>query len=84
MKVAIAPELDEVSRRLRAVGDQVVTLTRPDHATGADVIVVTGLSVNILGDESRRLRGSIINVDGETTEQIVRRIEALRPQTPMG
>lgn len=84
MRVAVAPELDEVTRRLRAVGDQVVLLTRPDRAANADVVVVTGLSQDLLGDETVRVRGQVVNADGQTADEIVRRIDALRPRPDLG
>jgi hypothetical protein len=78
MRVAVAPELDEVSRRLKAAGGmQVVTLTRPDQVEAADVVVVTGLSQDLLGDAERTFSGQVVQAEGQTTDQIVRQVQTL-------
>lgn len=73
-RIAVQGDLSPVSELLRERGYDVVPLT--DEALGgADAVILTGESDDMLGDETIRTQVPVISAEGLTPEEVLRRIE---------
>ena len=75
VRVAIEDNLSQVRRAVEARGWQAVPLEHFDEAS-VDAIVCTGQERNMLGDETVRIGLPVIEADGLTAEEVLRRLES--------
>jgi hypothetical protein len=78
-RIAIEPTLSNVKDYLSGIGYTVETIDE-NKKTGSlqdfDVIVVTGLSTNLLGMSGTRTKAPVINADGLTPEEVAGKIKS--------
>ncbi len=75
MRVAIEEGLSQVRRAIEARGWQVVPLAEAWQA-GVDAVVCTGQDDDLFGDESIEIEVPVIQAQGLTAEEILRRLES--------
>ena len=74
MRVAIEEGLSQMRRAVEAKGWQAVPLKEATQA-GVDAVVRSGQDDDIFGDESIQLDVPVIQADGLTAEEVLRRLE---------
>lgn len=75
MRIAIEDNLTNVRQAIEARGWQAVPIHQL-KAGSVDAIVCTGQERNMLGDETVRTQVPIIEADGLTAEEVLRRLES--------
>ncbi|MFJ8244920.1 YkuS family protein [Peribacillus asahii] len=74
-KIGVEQSLTNVQDALRAKGYDIVELKQESDAQGVDCCVVTGLDSNVLGEQTTSIKGSVIEANGLTADEVCQQVE---------
>jgi hypothetical protein len=74
-KIGVEQSLSDVQQTLRDKGHNVIELKQEYDTEGCDCCVVTGLDNNVMGMQDTVMKGSVINADGLTAEEVCQAVE---------
>lgn len=74
-KVGVEQSLTNVQQALRNKGFEVVELKRESDAQGCCCCVVTGLDSNVMGMQDTFTKGSVIDANGMTADEVCQEVE---------
>lgn len=74
-KIGVEQSLTNVQQALRQKGYDVVELKQESDAQDCACCVVTGLDSNVMGMQDTLTKGSVIDADGMSADEVVREIE---------
>ncbi len=74
-KVGVEQSLTNVQQALRDKGYQVVELKQESDARDCTCCVITGLDSNVMGMHDTSIKGSVIEANGLTADEVCREVE---------
>lgn len=74
-KIGVEQSLTNVQQVLREKGYDVVELKQESDAKNCDCCVVTGLDSNVMGMQDTFTKGSVIDANGLSADEVCREIE---------
>jgi hypothetical protein len=72
-KIGVEESLGHVREALKSNGHEVVSLS--ENVKGCDCCVISGQDKNVMGMTDRITDASVINAEGLTADEVVRRVE---------
>jgi len=73
-RIVVEPGLEPVRRLLREQGYSVEGLEEQRDLTGVAAVIITGMDVDVLGEQDIRTRAPVINAGGQTPQQVLARL----------
>jgi hypothetical protein len=74
-KVGVEESLTNVQQALREKGYDVVELKQESDAKGCECCVVTGLDSNVMGMQDTSTKGSVIDANGMSADEVCQEVE---------
>ncbi|HJV31274.1 MAG TPA: YkuS family protein [Bacillales bacterium] len=74
-KVGVEQSLTNIQQALREKGYDVVELIQEADAKNCDCCVVTGLDSNVMGMQDTLTKGSVIDANGLSADEVCREVE---------
>lgn len=74
-KVGVEQSLTNVQQVLREKGYEVVELKKESDAKDCCCCVVTGLDSNVMGMQDTYIKGSVIDANGMTADEVCQEVE---------
>ncbi|MFD0049606.1 YkuS family protein [Actinomycetes bacterium NPDC127524] len=74
-KIGVEQSLANVQQALAEKGYDVVTLKQESDAQGCDFCVVTGLDSNVMGMQDTSIKGSVIDANGLSADEVCEQIQ---------
>src|SRR5213080_2611423 len=74
-KVGVEQSLTNVQQALREKGYDVVELKQEADAKGCECCVVTGLDSNVMGMADTSMKGSVIEANGMSADEVCQEVE---------
>lgn len=74
-KVGVEQSLTNVQQALREKGYDVVELKQESDANGCECCVITGLDSNVMGMADTSIKGSVIEADGMSADEVCQEVE---------
>jgi hypothetical protein len=74
-KVGVEQSLTNIQQALREKGYDVVELKQETDAKNCDCCVVTGLDSNVMGMQDTFTKGSVIDANGMSADEVCREVE---------
>ncbi|MEK4875092.1 YkuS family protein [Bacillus sp. FSL W8-0102] len=74
-KIGVEESLHNVTEALKERGHQVVELKNESDARECDCCVITGLDSNVMGIQNVVTKGSVINANGLSADEVCREVE---------
>ncbi|WP_174733101.1 YkuS family protein [Mesobacillus harenae] len=74
-KIGVEQSLTNISEALRDRGHDVIDLRQESDAEGCDCCVVTGLDSNVMGMSDTFTKGSVIEANGLTAEEVCSQVD---------
>jgi len=74
-KVGVEQSLTNVQQALREKGYDVVELKQETDAKGCECCVVTGLDSNVMGMADTFMKGSVIEANGMSADEVCQEVE---------
>jgi len=75
-KVGVEQSLTNVQQALRNKGYDVVELKQESDAQNCDCCVLTGLDSNVMGIQDTTIKGSVIEANGLSADEVCREVES--------
>jgi hypothetical protein len=75
-KVGVEASLTNIQEALREKGYDVVELKQESDAQDCSCCVITGLDSNVMGMQDTVTRGSVIEANGLTAEEVCQQVES--------
>ncbi|GLI83520.1 MULTISPECIES: YkuS family protein [Rossellomorea] len=75
-RVGVEQSLSNVVQALREKGYDVVELKNEQDVNGCDCCVTTGLDTNVMGMQNTTFKGSVIEADGLTADQVCEQVDS--------
>lgn len=75
-KVGVEGSLTDVQQALQERGYDVVQLKQESDAQGCDCCVLTGIDSNVMGMADTVTKGSVIEANGLTADQVCQEVES--------
>jgi hypothetical protein len=75
-KVGVEQSLTNIQQVLREKGYDVVELKQESDAQNCDCCVVTGLDSNVMGMSDTFTKGSVIDANGMSADEVCRQVES--------
>jgi hypothetical protein len=75
-KIGVEQSLTNVQQALRQKGYDVVQLKQESDANGCDCCVVTGLDSNVMGIQDTSTKGSVIDANGMSADEVCQEVES--------
>ncbi|MCM3724188.1 uncharacterized protein UPF0180 [Neobacillus bataviensis] len=75
-KVGVEQSLTNIQQVLREKGYDVVELKQESDAQNCDCCVVTGLDSNVMGMSDTSTKGSVIDANGMSADEVCRQVES--------
>jgi hypothetical protein len=75
-KVGVESSLTNIQEALREKGYDVVELKQESDAQDCSCCVITGLDSNVMGMQDTVTRGSVIEANGLTAEEVCQQVES--------
>jgi hypothetical protein len=75
-KIGVEQSLAQVQQALRDKGHDVIELKQESDAQNCDCCVVTGLDSNVMGMQDTFTKGSVIEANGLTADEVCQRVES--------
>jgi hypothetical protein len=75
-KVGVEQSLTNVQQALRDKGYDVVELKQESDAQNCDCCVLTGLDSNVMGIQDTTIKGSVIEANGLSADEVCREVES--------
>ncbi|MBM7655085.1 YkuS family protein [Neobacillus cucumis] len=75
-KVGVEQSLTNIQQVLREKGYDVVELKQESDAQNCDCCVVTGLDSNVMGMSDTITKGSVIDANGMSADEVCRQVES--------
>jgi hypothetical protein len=75
-KIGVEQSLTNVQQALRQKGYNVVELKQESDANGCDCCVVTGLDSNVMGIQDTSTKGSVIDANGMSADEVCQEVES--------
>ncbi|MBP3952198.1 YkuS family protein [Bacillus suaedae] len=74
-RIGVEQSLTAVQQELQSKGYEVIQLKQEQDAQGCDCCVITGQDQNVMGVQDAAIKGSVINADGMTAEEVCQKVE---------
>ncbi|MDP4084932.1 MAG: YkuS family protein [Bacillota bacterium] len=74
-KIGVEQSLTNVQQALREKGYDVVELKQESDAKSCDCCVVTGLDSNVMGMQDTYTKGSVIDANGLSADEVCKEVE---------
>jgi hypothetical protein len=74
-KIGVEQSLSDIQEALREKGHNVIELKQEYDTEGCDCCVVSGLDMNVMGMQDTVTKGSVINANGLTAEEVCQQVE---------
>ncbi|WP_419880988.1 YkuS family protein [Peribacillus sp. B-H-3] len=74
-KIGVEQSLANVQQALVEKGYDVVALNQESDAQGCDFCVVTGLDSNVMGMQDTSIKGSVIDANGLSADEVCEQIQ---------
>ncbi|XJZ25798.1 YkuS family protein [Bacillota bacterium Lsc_1132] len=75
-KIGVEESLTNVQQALREKGYDVVELKQGSDAQDCECCVVTGLDSNVMGMQDTMTKGSVIDANGLTADEVLQEVES--------
>jgi hypothetical protein len=75
-KIGVEQSLTNVQQALRQKGYDVVQLKQESDANGCHCCVVTGLDSNVMGIQDTSTKGSVIDANGMSADEVCQEVES--------
>jgi hypothetical protein len=75
-KVGVEQSLTNIQQALRNKGYEIVELKQEADAKNCDCCVVTGLDSNVMGMQDTFTKGSVIDANGMSADEVCRVVES--------
>ncbi|MDQ1145477.1 MAG: YkuS family protein [Bacillus sp. (in: firmicutes)] len=75
-KVGVEQSLTNIQQVLREKGYDVVELKQESDAQNCDCCVVTGLDSNVMGMQDTLTKGSVIDANGMSADEVCQQVES--------
>jgi len=75
-KIGVEQSLTQVQQVLREKGHDVVELKQESDAQNCDCCVVTGLDSNVMGMQDTSTKGSVIDANGLSADEVCQQVES--------
>lgn len=75
-RIGVEESLTDVLEALRDKGHDVVQLRQESDAQNCDCCVVTGLDSNVMGMQDTFTKGSVIEANGMSAEEVCQQVES--------
>jgi hypothetical protein len=75
-RIGVEESLTDVLEALREKGHDVVQLRQESDAQNCDCCVVTGLDSNVMGMQDTFRKGSVIEANGMSAEEVCQQVES--------
>ncbi|ULT55257.1 YkuS family protein [Neobacillus drentensis] len=75
-KVGVEQSLTNIQQVLKEKGYDVVELKQESDAQNCDCCVVTGLDSNVMGMSDTFTKGSVIDANGMSADEVCRQVES--------
>ncbi|WML53724.1 YkuS family protein [Neobacillus sp. PS3-12] len=75
-KIGVEQSLTNVQQALRQKGYDVVQLKQESDANDCDCCVVTGLDSNVMGIQDTSTKGSVIDANGMSADEVCQEVES--------
>jgi hypothetical protein len=75
-KIGVEQSLTQVQEALREKGHDIVELRQESDAQNCDCCVVTGLDSNVMGMQDTFTKGSIIDANGLSADEVCQQVES--------
>jgi hypothetical protein len=75
-KVGVEQSLTNIQQALKDKGYDVVELKQESDAQNCDCCVVTGLDSNVMGMSDTVTKGSVIDANGMSADEVCRQVES--------
>jgi hypothetical protein len=75
-KIGVEESLSDIQQALREKGHDVVQLRQESDAQNCDCCVVTGLDSNVMGMQDTFTKGSVIEANGMTADEVCQQVES--------
>lgn len=75
-KIGVEGSLTNVQQALREKGYDVVELKQESDAQNCDCCVVTGADSNVMGIQDTSAKGSVIDANGLSAEEVCQQVES--------
>ena len=74
-RIGIEGTLADVKGALQEKGHEVVDLRQAEDVNGCDCCVISGQDKNVMGMQDTNYKGSVINAQGLTADEICQQVE---------
>lgn len=74
-KIGVEQSLSDIQQALRDKGHNVIELKQEHDTEGCDCCVISGLDHNVMGMQDTSMKGSVINADGLTADEVCQAVE---------
>ncbi|MRH41877.1 hypothetical protein GH741_04215 [Aquibacillus halophilus] len=74
-KIGIEGTLADVKGALQEKGYEIVDLRQEEDVNGCDCCVISGQDKNVMGMQTTSYKGSVINADGLTADEVCKQVE---------
>ncbi len=78
-KIGVEQSLTNIQQALRDKGYDVVELKQESDAQNCDCCVVTGLDSNVMGMQDTATKGSVIDANGMSADEVCQAVESRLP-----
>ena len=75
-KIGVEQSLTNIQQALRDKGYDVVALQQESDAQNCDCCVVTGLDSNVMGMQDTYTKGSVIDANGMSADEVCQAVES--------
>jgi hypothetical protein len=75
-KIGVEESLTNIQQALREKGHYVVELKKESDAQNCDCCVVTGLDINMMGMHDTVTKGSVIDANGMSADEVCKQVES--------
>jgi len=75
-RIGVEGSLTDVQQALREKGYDVVELKQESDAKNCDCCVITGLDSNVMGMADTSTRGSVIEANGMSADEVCQHVES--------
>jgi hypothetical protein len=75
-KIGVEESLTNIQQALREKGYDVVEIKQESDAQNCDCCVVTGLDINMMGMHDTVTKGSVIDANGMSADEVCQQVES--------
>jgi hypothetical protein len=75
-KIGVEQSLTNIQQALKEKGHEVVELRQESDATNCDCCVVSGLDSNMMGMHDTYTKGSVIDANGMSADEVCHHVES--------